>query len=61
VKSDWPDEPADFQKQTKHAAILKGLMSGKIGGRARMTELAYRERASSVSTAAWLCSARPGR
>ncbi|MBO9122648.1 MULTISPECIES: polysaccharide pyruvyl transferase family protein [unclassified Rhizobium] len=45
VKSDWPDEPADFQKQTKHAAILKGLLSGKIGGRARMTELAYRERA----------------
>jgi pyruvyl transferase EpsO len=45
VKSDWPDEPADFQKQTKHTAILKGLMSGKFGGRARMTELAYRERA----------------
>jgi pyruvyl transferase EpsO len=45
VKSDWPDEPADFQKQTKRAAILKGLLSGRIGGRARMTELAYRERA----------------
>ena len=45
VKSDWPDEPADFQRQTKHAAILKGLLTGRIGGRARMTELAYRERA----------------
>ncbi|WP_337266063.1 polysaccharide pyruvyl transferase family protein [Oryzifoliimicrobium ureilyticus] len=45
VKSDWPDEPADFQRTTKHTAILKGLMSGRIGGRAKMTELAYRERA----------------
>ena len=45
VKSDWPEESADFQRQTKHAAILKGLMSGRIGGRAKMTELAYRERA----------------
>mgnify|MGYP000019890377 CR=1 FL=1 len=45
VKSDWPDEPADFQRHTKHTAILKGLMSGRIGGRAKMTELAYRERA----------------
>ncbi len=45
VKSDWTDDPADFQRQTKHTAILKGLMTGRIGGRARMTELAYRERA----------------
>lgn len=45
VKSDWPDEPQGFQRQTKHVAVLKAVMSGKLGGRARMTELAYRERA----------------
>ncbi len=46
VQSDWPKEEADFQRRTKHAAILRGLLKGQLGGRARMTELAYRERAS---------------
>ncbi|WP_336744270.1 polysaccharide pyruvyl transferase family protein [Aureimonas altamirensis] len=45
IQSDWPEEPEDFQRRTKRTAILRGLLSGQVGGRARMTELAYRERA----------------
>jgi pyruvyl transferase EpsO len=46
IVADWPEhEEADFQKRTKRAAIIKGLLRGDVGGRAKMTELAYRERA----------------
>ena len=44
-QSDWPPESADFQRATKYRAIVKAIFSGNLGGRAHMTELAYRERA----------------
>jgi exopolysaccharide biosynthesis predicted pyruvyltransferase EpsI len=46
IKADWPlEDEADYQRRTKRAAVLKALLRGNIGGRAKMTELTYRERA----------------
>lgn len=46
VKADWPlEDEADYQRRTKRAAVVKALLRGNVGGRAKMTELTYRERA----------------
>jgi len=46
IKADWPEEDeAAYQRQTKRTAVVKALLRGNAGGRAKMTELTYRERA----------------
>jgi pyruvyl transferase EpsO len=46
LKADWPlEDEAEYQKRTKRAAVIKALLRGNFGGRAKMTELTYRERA----------------